>query len=150
MFITFILVGFLPLSCYGAALPYLYSAMDLSSQVLSLVQNKFYFMKTAVDKQQQGLANLRAMPINEYQISALEPQLRQLVGNLQQVVSNPSLINNLDSSVTSTMIDGLASLRKILPPSTSDFAAQYALSGPYNMISMAIAQINNIIKAVGY
>ncbi|KAL6730560.1 hypothetical protein Aduo_001523 [Ancylostoma duodenale] len=145
-----LLLFLLPVMCYGAALPTLYQGLDLASRVLDLVKAKFYFMRTAVDKQKQGIENLRNSRINDYEIGPLEPQMTQLVAKLARVVANPSMLDRLDGGETSTLISGLASLRKILPPNKTDFAVKFRMDGAYSMISQAIIEINSIVYTLGF
>ncbi|KAK6728947.1 hypothetical protein RB195_006168 [Necator americanus] len=140
-----LLLILIPAMCYGAALPTLYQGLNLASQVLDLVKAKFYFMRTAVDKLKQGINNLRNSPINEYDIASLEPQMAQLVAKLSRVVASPSMLDQLDSSETSTLIGGLASLRKILPYNPSEFNMKLNREGAYSIIVQAITEINNIV-----
>ncbi|RCN42285.1 hypothetical protein ANCCAN_11732 [Ancylostoma caninum] len=76
--------------------------------------------------------------------------MRQLVAKLARVVAYPSLLDQLNGGETSTLISGLASLRKILPPNKTEFAVKFRMDGAYSMISQAIIEINNIVYALGF
>ncbi|RCN42286.1 hypothetical protein ANCCAN_11733, partial [Ancylostoma caninum] len=71
MLASSLLLLLLPVMCYGAPLDTLHQGLDLASRVLDLVKTKFYFMRTAVDKQKQGIENLRNSRINDYEIAPL-------------------------------------------------------------------------------
>ncbi|CAJ0594893.1 unnamed protein product [Cylicocyclus nassatus] len=141
--------GWKALNCYGSPTSTLYQGLDLSSRVLDMVKDKFYFMRTAVDRQKQGIQNLRNAPINDYEIASLEPAMMQTIAKLSRVISNPSLLNRLDTLDTSNLIGGLATLRSILPPGRADFDAKFRSEGAARMISQALSQINIITNSLG-
>lgn len=142
-------VCLLPAVANAAALPALYQVIDLSSTVLNLVKTKFPFLTTVVNKQEQGIANLRNTPISESQIASLEPQLRQLVVKLQYVVSHPSLLDELSSSDDIKVIGELAALRKILPANVNNFNAELSRIGIYSMVSQSVTHIDSIVSILG-
>ncbi|VDM84394.1 unnamed protein product, partial [Strongylus vulgaris] len=96
-------------------------------------------MRTAIERQQQGIQNLRSAPVNDFEIASLEPQMQQMVSKLARVVNTPSLLD-LDSAKAANLMNGLASLRSVLPPSRADFNARFRSGGAASMISQALSQ----------
>ncbi|KAK6016458.1 hypothetical protein OSTOST_18059 [Ostertagia ostertagi] len=126
-----------------------YEGMNLSSQLLDLVKNKYYFFKSSIDRLQLGIENLRNAPINEADIASLEPQILQLSDRVRYVLARPQLLDAISFSSGLTFVQGLSNLREILPSSRSAFDAKFRSIGAYGMITQVISEINKLLAKIG-